>query len=68
MLHISQSPPFPPKHKSQGDKPWLFSFPLSPSMGFLLEVARYLGVTTSAVNRLALSKELPDLEKSRKLF
>lgn len=32
------------------------------------EVARYLGVTTSAVNRLALSKELPDLEKSRKLF
>ena len=32
------------------------------------EVARYLGVTTSAVNRLALSQELPDLEKYRKLF
>jgi hypothetical protein len=27
------------------------------------EVARYLGVTTSSVNRLALSPELPDLKK-----
>jgi REP element-mobilizing transposase RayT len=32
------------------------------------EVARYLGVTTSAVNRLALSQELPEMEKYRKLL
>jgi len=32
------------------------------------EVARYLGVTTSAVNRLAVSEELPDLKKYLKLF
>jgi hypothetical protein len=28
-----------------------------------VEVARFLGVTTSAVNRLAVSEELPDLGK-----
>lgn len=32
------------------------------------EVARYLGVTTSAVNRLALSKEVPELQEYLKLF
>ena len=32
------------------------------------EVARYLGITTSAVNRLALSEELPDLGKYLKLL
>ena len=32
------------------------------------EVARCLGVTTSAVNRLALSEGLPDLKKYLKLF
>ncbi len=32
------------------------------------EVARYLGVTTSAVNRLALSDEVVDLPKYLKLF
>jgi len=32
------------------------------------EVARYLGVTTSAVNRLAVSEELPELKKCLKLF
>ena len=32
------------------------------------ELARYLGVTTSAVNRLALSEELVDLGKYLKLF
>jgi hypothetical protein len=32
------------------------------------EVARYLGVTTSAVNRLAVSEELPDLKQYLKLF
>jgi len=32
------------------------------------EVARYLGVTTSAVNRLAVSEELPVLKKYLKLF
>jgi REP element-mobilizing transposase RayT len=31
------------------------------------EVARYLGVTTSAVNRLAVSEELPDLKQYLKL-
>jgi hypothetical protein len=32
------------------------------------EVGRYLGVTTSAVNRLAASEELPDLKQDLKLF
>lgn len=32
------------------------------------EVARYLGVTTSAVNRLAVSEELPDLKQYLKSF
>jgi hypothetical protein len=32
------------------------------------EVARYLGVTTSSVNRLAVSKELGNLTKYSKLF
>lgn len=32
------------------------------------EVARYLGVTTSAVNRLSVFKEIPDFEKYLKLF
>jgi len=32
------------------------------------EVARYLGVTTSAVNRLVVSEEVGDLEKYLKLF
>jgi len=32
------------------------------------EVARYLGVTTSAVNRLAVSEALADLKQYRKLF
>jgi len=32
------------------------------------EVARYLGVTTSAVNRLVVSEALPDLEQYVKLF
>ena len=32
------------------------------------EVARYLGVTTSSVNRLAVSKEVGDLTKYFKLF
>jgi hypothetical protein len=27
------------------------------------EVARFLGVTTSAVNRLAVSEELPEVKK-----
>jgi hypothetical protein len=31
------------------------------------EVARYLGVTTSAVNRLAVSEALPDLKQYLKL-
>jgi hypothetical protein len=38
-------------------------------MGFSgAEVARYSGVTTSAVNRLAVSEALPDLKKYLKLF
>ncbi len=32
------------------------------------EVARYLGVTTSSVNRLAVSDEIPDLKKYLKMF
>jgi hypothetical protein len=32
------------------------------------EVGRYLGATTSAVNRLAVSEELPDLKQYLKLF
>ena len=32
------------------------------------EVARYLGVTTSSVNRLAVSKEVADLEKYHKML
>jgi hypothetical protein len=32
------------------------------------EVARYLGVTTSSVNRLALSEEATDLKKYLKMF
>jgi len=32
------------------------------------EVARYLGVTTSAVNRIANAEELPELERYRKLL
>ena len=32
------------------------------------EVARYLGVTTSAINRLAVSNEMPDLKNYIKLF
>jgi predicted transcriptional regulator len=32
------------------------------------EVARYLGVTTSAVNRLVVSEALPDLKEYLKLF
>ncbi len=32
------------------------------------EVARYLGVTTSAVNRLAVSEENSETEKYLKLF
>jgi uncharacterized protein YijF (DUF1287 family) len=32
------------------------------------EVARYFGVTTSVVNRLAASEELPDLKQYLKLF
>ena len=32
------------------------------------DVGRYLGVTTSAVNRLAVSEALPDLKQYRKLF
>ena len=38
-------------------------------MGYLgAEVARYLGVTTSSVNRLAVSEKLGDLTKYFKLF
>jgi len=32
------------------------------------EVARFLGVTTSSVNRLAVSEEVADLKKYRKMF
>jgi len=32
------------------------------------EVARFLGVTTSAVNRLVVSEEVSDLKKYLKLF
>jgi hypothetical protein len=32
------------------------------------EVARYLGVTTSAVNRIANAEELPVIEKYSKLL
>jgi hypothetical protein len=32
------------------------------------EVARYLGVTTSSVNRLAVSDEIPDLKNILKCF
>jgi hypothetical protein len=32
------------------------------------EVARYLGVTTSSVNRLAVSEEAADLKKYLKMF
>jgi hypothetical protein len=32
------------------------------------EVARYLGVTTSAINRIANSEELPVIEKYSKLL
>jgi hypothetical protein len=32
------------------------------------EVARFLGVTTSSVNRLAVSEEVLDLKKYIKLF
>jgi hypothetical protein len=32
------------------------------------EVGRYWGVTTSAVNRVAVSEELPDLKQYLKLF
>ena len=32
------------------------------------EVARFLGVTTSSVNRLAVSKEVADLKKYLKLL
>ena len=32
------------------------------------EVGRYLGVTTSAVNRLAVSEELPDLKQYLRLL
>lgn len=32
------------------------------------EVARYLGVTTSSVNRLATSEEVADLEKFLKML
>jgi len=32
------------------------------------EVARYLEVTTSSVNRLAVSDEIPDLKKYTKMF
>jgi hypothetical protein len=32
------------------------------------EVARYLGVTTSSVNRLAVSEEVGNLAKYLKLF
>jgi transcriptional regulator with XRE-family HTH domain len=32
------------------------------------EVAQYLGVTASAVNRLAISEALPDLKQYLKLF
>jgi len=37
------------------------------SMGYSgAEVARYLGVTTSSVNRLAVSDELPESARERK--
>jgi hypothetical protein len=32
------------------------------------EVARFLGVTTSSVNRLAVSEETADLKKLHKMF
>jgi hypothetical protein len=32
------------------------------------EVAHYLGVTISSVNRLAISEEIPDLKKYLKMF
>ncbi len=32
------------------------------------EVARYLGVTTSSVNRLAVSDAIPDLKNYLKMF
>jgi len=32
------------------------------------EVARFIGVTTSAVNRLASSEELPEIEEYIKLL
>ncbi|MGA2957471.1 MAG: hypothetical protein ABSF48_17325, partial [Thermodesulfobacteriota bacterium] len=39
------------------------------NMGYLAaEVARILGVTTSAVNRLAVFEEVPDLKQYLKLF
>jgi len=32
------------------------------------EVARYLGVTTSSVNRLGVSEEIPELKNYLKMF
>ena len=38
-------------------------------MGYIgAEVARYLKITTSSVNRLAISEEAADLKKYHKMF
>jgi hypothetical protein len=40
----------------------------SPLLCSGAEVARFLGVTTSSVNRLAASEELPDLNRYLKML
>jgi len=47
----------------------IFSRLAVKKMGFSgAEIARFLGVTTSAINRLANSEELPEIKKYIKLF
>ena len=47
----------------------LFSQVAVKGMGYSgAEVARFLGVTTSSVNRLAVSEELPELPKYLNAF